>query len=155
MADMMLDDVAIFESLVDDYVLGDMGVSDAYEHGILSTEGELPHVQDAYDRINLLEFPLDGDIVNETWVLSEANVHTSKIVGNHNVAQPQREYLNDEAIANLHKEVPTCNVCGTAMTPRNGRYGKFYFCHKQCVGQSCVSDKYWQSVCIKSKPKGV
>ncbi|AUR87550.1 hypothetical protein NVP1101O_139 [Vibrio phage 1.101.O._10N.261.45.C6] len=54
--------------------------------------------------------------------------------------------LNKEATENLNYEVPTCNFCREFMTPREGRYGKFYFCGNYCEEQKNVSDTYWQSV---------
>lgn len=54
--------------------------------------------------------------------------------------------LNAEAVANLQKENPTCNICRQEMTARHGRYGKFYFCANQCAGQGTVSDTYWQKI---------
>ena len=54
--------------------------------------------------------------------------------------------LNQEAIKNLAKTNPTCNCCREEMMPREGKFGKFYYCMNNCEGQKCVSDKYWQSI---------
>lgn len=39
---------------------------------------------------------------------------------------------------------PTCNCCDTPMTPRMGRFGKFYFCNNGCESQPTISDKAWK-----------
>lgn len=54
--------------------------------------------------------------------------------------------LNERAIFNLFKSVPSCNCCGKPMTARDGKFGKFYFCENKCDGQKTVSDVYWKSL---------
>lgn len=39
---------------------------------------------------------------------------------------------------------PVCNSCNTPMTPRMGRFGKFYFCNNGCESQPTISDKAWR-----------
>ena len=39
---------------------------------------------------------------------------------------------------------PTCNCCDAPMTPRMGRFGKFYFCNNGCESQPTISDKAWR-----------
>ena len=41
---------------------------------------------------------------------------------------------------------PVCNCCGTPMTPRMGRFGKFYFCNNGCEYQPTISDKAWRAI---------
>ena len=61
----------------------------------------------------------------------------------------ERKWGNEKLNVTLRREFPTCNICEASMTPREGRFGKFYFCH--CEDQPTVSDKYWQSVRLKTR----
>jgi hypothetical protein len=49
--------------------------------------------------------------------------------------------------------VPTCNCCRDAMQPREGKFGKFYYCANGCADQKAVSDSYWQSY-LNKQSKG-
>lgn len=134
MADMALDDTAVFESLVDDYVSGDMSMHEAFEHGILNVDGtELPHVQAAYDRA-----PISLEYVQKNLVLVERGFTVGEL---RSIISSQARSL--AATVKLH---PTCNYCGGEMSPRMGKFGKFYYCSNRCPGQKAVSDAYWQSV---------
>jgi hypothetical protein len=150
MADFALDDVAVFEGLVDDYVSGDMCMHEAYDHGILGVDGsEMPHVQDAYDRKSISYEDVERDLNHTILEFDHAEIRSRINAQARHLTRkydPMSGVLNDVAIANLYKERPTCNVCEQEMSSRNGRYGLFYFCENACEGQGTVSDKYWQKV---------
>lgn len=145
-ADDFLDMVCDHEAFCDEYVSGLVSMEDAFEAGILDSTGcEVPELQAAYDRayiptVENIEVELERAVSNleRGWQRS-AQTHTQQPTRAQVIAQARQ--------ANLAKERPTCNCCGELMQPRNGRYGKFYFC--QCPEQVTVSDKYWQSVRIK------
>lgn len=143
MADMALDDVFIMEGLRDEYVEGNVSLQEAYEHGFVDQMGvEQEGIQEAFDRASI------GSIDSLNNELS----HTIKDFELLNKSPIQKSVrLNKQAIANLEKENPTCNICANEMSPRSGRYGKFYFCPNYCEGQSTVSDNYWQTIKAKQK----
>ena len=63
--------------------------------------------------------------------------------------QPRNQYprySTDEPKPTSELSPPTCNCCSTPMTPRIGRFGKFYFCNNGCESQPTISDKAWRSI---------
>ena len=158
MADMALYDCMINESYADDYVSGDMSKADAYEHGFIDEIGiENPHIQSAWHRSTFLMS--NSERYRELEVLdlqlSLSSFSTNKLnepIGIDVISVvdgvSKKIRLNEKGYENLRLENPTCNICHQQMTPRNGVYGKFYFCSNQCDGQKTVSDKYWQSIKI-------
>ena len=122
----------------DNYFAGNMSDYEAYEAGILDeggyTDGEQLQRVIARNPIGTPE-ELDNQLHHATKDLGAPSVNGSS---------PTSSGLNAEAVKNLQYDRPTCNICRKSMTPRNGQYGKFYFC--SCEGQGTVSDKYWQSI---------
>ena len=141
MADFALEDVAAEEHARDEYVNGDMSMQEAFERGFLDPMGvEQEGIQDAWDRSEILTARgIDKELERWTDKLTIAT-HTPEST---KLATRQ---LDEIAIESLKNDCPTCNWCRTLMTPRSGRYGKFYFCSNGCEKQKTVSDKYWQSV---------
>ena len=146
------------EFLRDDYATGNMSMEEAFERGFLDASGaEQEGIQEAYAR---MEIPtpeyLDNQLLHaeKDLALSMLMAKRDKLVAKRTGTTefyskgevPQYAILNQEAIDNLAKDTPTCNICRESMQPRVGRYGKFYYCANACKGQKCVSDKYWQSV---------
>lgn len=132
MADMALDEIAEWEDICDDYVAGGIRNEEAFELGILDEiAGEPQHLHAAWERV--------GPLAEESLDRAIGQVEFAPLG---HVTRPNN--LNAAAIANLKKDVPTCNICSVSMQPRTGRFGKFYFCN--CPGQKTVSDTYWQSI---------
>lgn len=129
MADFALEECAIFESLADDYVSGNMSLHEAYDHGFIDEHGvENPGLAGAHAR----------SFIPTEEALNNALSHSLKDL--------QLASSHSPTVVKQKKEFPTCNCCKTSMSPRQGKYGKFYFCPNHCEGQKCVSDKYWQTV---------
>lgn len=143
MADMFLDDVIQEEAYRDDYVSGAMGMQEAYDRGFLDEYGtETAGMQAAWDRAGI------GDARSVDRDLHIAELELSRSMGSyHTPAAPRERSLNSQAIKNLKNARPTCNICSRLMQPREGKFGKFYYC--SCPDQPTVSDKYWQKVRIK------
>ena len=108
-----------------DYVTGQSYISDDEQMPIYSESLSIPL---SYD-----------DVLTE--IGSMSRVVQTKL--NSRSLKPR---LNSQAIKNLSKEVPTCNICKVDMQGRDGRFGKFYFCPNGCKDQPTVSDNYWQKV---------
>lgn len=149
MADMALDDIAEWENVCDDYVAGNMSREDAYDLGIFDEVGdESMHLHAAYARAGAM----DEEGLNQALYVAElefdnASMRQTQIQIQQSNNTGKYAHLNKAAIANLRKEVPTCNFCVNPMKPRNGSFGKFYYC--LCPEQRTVSDTYWQSIRIK------
>lgn len=141
MSDFFNQEIEVQESLRDDYVNGEISAQDAYDHGFLDETGnETGGMQEAWDRSPILT--LEG--ANEALKLAEAQLSVS--VPSTRTEAPTG-LLNEQAKLNLSKLRPTCNWCGELMRPRDGRYGKFFWC--KCTQQSTVSEKYWESVRVR------
>jgi len=135
MADFELESVAGMENLRDDYVSGGMSMQEAYDNGFIDEMGiEQAGIQEAWDRSQI---PTVDNINNQ---LSHAVKDFELATLRKSVANPNMQHI--PSVKN--PGTPTCNVCHKNMRPRDGEYGKFYYCN--CVGQSCVSDKYWQKI---------
>lgn len=134
-------DMAIdHEAEWDDYFAGNMSDFEAYEKGILDSQGyaDVAQLNRVIDRNEIgTRESLDRQLRDAQKDLMIGDL-ISNNYGN------KRSVLNQAAIANLKKPRPTCNICGEMMKPRDGKYGKFYFC--TCPDQCTVSDKYWQKV---------
>lgn len=132
----------------DEYFAGGISDEEAYEKGILDSQGyaDAAQLNRVIDRNEIGNYEsLDRQLrdAQKDLMLSDLGSNNygdkrSNKYGN------KRSVLNQAAIDNLKKPRPTCNVCGEMMKPRDGKYGKFYFC--SCPDQCTVSDKYWQSV---------
>ena len=139
MADYFLEQVIEEESQRDNYVSGFMCMEDAYERGYIDETGsETRGMQEAWDRAGIG----DRESIDRDLMIAEADLNRASYQY-HTPAAP-RAQLNQAAIRNLRNDRPTCNVCRNLMQPREGRFGKFYFC--SCPDQKTVSDSYWQSV---------
>ena len=146
-ADDFLGMVIEHEAEWDDYVSGRMSDHDAFECGIVDSSG--------YADSSQLDRAVARNPIPTMGALDNQLEHAERVL-----MTPLRDrqvnierVINDAAIANLHKPRPTCSWCGEMMQPRDGRFGKFYFC--ECPEQDTVSDKYWQSVRIKETPKPI
>ena len=130
----------------DEYASGSMSDYDAYEAGILSHDGYVDSIQ--LERAVARNPIPTWDEVNNQLDHATKDFELSTLRSSVSKPSPsrgsKRRVLNQAAIDNLKKPRPTCNWCGEMMEPRNGKYGKFYFC--TCPEQCTVSDKYWQSV---------
>jgi len=139
MADMALGYALETEEQAYDYLSGSMSLLDAYENGIIDELGyatqDMSHIADRH-----------WDDITDTDNQLKHSLKDLELASHSNVrgAQAKKNAINAAAKNNLFKPRPTCNWCGEMMTPRNGKYGKFYFC--DCPEQGTVSDKYWQSV---------
>lgn len=124
----------------DDYFSGNMSLEDAYDKGIMNAQGyaDAAQLDRVIERNNIGTFDqLNADLKD---ALKDLNLSNQT----HNSYGCMKSALNQQAIKNLSKPHPTCNYCGEQMKARNGKYGKFYYCH--CPEQCTVSDKYWQSI---------
>lgn len=122
MAEMSLCFAEDTEILADQYVNGGMSLEEAYEHGLIDEHG------------------VEDEGLSAAWA-------RNKILNLEGIApaiQEEVRVLNRDPPVN--REYPTCNCCRSSMKPREGRYGKFYFCPKGCESQKCVSDAYWQLI---------
>lgn len=154
MADFALDDVCEFENLRDLYANSSMTQEEAFDAGFLDPTGawtgfEGPNFE---DRIDVLSYESLTDTIEHIDQCSFGPRVTVRECQVSPWLKQQREtypHLNDKAIYNLAKDVPTCNVCEEAMKQRSGRFGDFYYCANSCKGQKTVSEKYWDSVRIK------
>ena len=127
------------EALRDDYVNGGISSGDAFDLGFLDASGmEQEGMEAAWDR-SLICTPSE---------LSHELRHALSDLESTDRAPVVLRGLNLEAKRNLLRPRPTCNICRKMMDSREGKYGKFYYCH--CKDQSTVSDKYWQSVRIRA-----
>ncbi len=54
--------------------------------------------------------------------------------------------LTQNQLDALKNDAPTCNCCSTLMIKREGRYGTFFACKKQCKKQKNVSADYWDKI---------
>jgi hypothetical protein len=124
----------------DDYVAGHMSLDEAFERDFIRSDGsESEGITAAWDRAELLNY--EGTCA----ALKDAEKDLEIATLRSQSAQPSgHPFLNQAAVVNLQKSVPTCNTCSNPMTPRNGKFGKFYFC--PCPDQVTVSDAYWQQV---------
>lgn len=139
MADMALDRAWHEEEQLDQYCSGEMSLEDAYAYGLIDETGtEQEGVQAGWDRYELPTVDNLANALNHAEKDLDLSI-CSKVCIN-------KTQLNQQAIINLSKKNPTCNVCNEEMTARIGKFGKFYYCMNQCPEQKCVSDKYWQSV---------
>lgn len=163
MADFALADVAEMENLRDEYHSGRMSGLDAFDYGFVGPNGAEEALVgnlhdynngkfglDAYEQISkygaMLTKPESVQNINRY----EAELTTLKGTQNISKYENSKTYLtsnvNDEAIdIGRTSELPKCNMCREDMTPRAGKFGKFYFCRNVCEGQKTVSDKYWQN----------
>ena len=145
MADFALEGVIEEEFARDEYVSGHMSMQEAYDRGFLdemSTEQE--GVQAAWDRAGIHNAEsLDREIRDAAKDFEIADLRSAASIEQR---YTRKVLLNKAAIDNLSKAVPTCNCCATAMSEREGQYGKFYFCNNRCPSQKTISDSYWQSV---------
>lgn len=149
MADMALELCIQHEAEWDDYHCGFMSDEDAFESGIIDSQGYADSAQ--MERvIERNKIPTVENMNNELshaikdlTIASSQQVYPSTPLSR---SQSIKNTLNEAAIANLKKPNPTCNWCGQQMPSREGKYGKFYFCANRCPGQKTVSDSYWQSI---------
>lgn len=126
MAQDALDYAFVTEELLDDYVSGDMPLQEAFEHGFLDPLGrETEGVQNGWDRA----------VIGTPEQLNNQLSHALKDLTIATTPKKQKPKL-----------FPVCNCCNKEMTPRNGKYGKFYFCQNRCKNQKCVSETYWKTV---------
>lgn len=146
MADMFLEHVEQTEMLRDDYSCGNMSMEDAYDYGFLDETGCEIGMQDSYGRngIPTLEY------LQNQLKISELELSS---IGNQQSIRPATVSigLTKQALLNVRKNSPTCNVCLEEMQPQDGKFGKFYFCGNKCEGQKTVSDSYWQSLKVSFK----
>ena len=127
MADFFLDDVYEMECLRDEYVDGNMSQQDAYNMGFVNELGyEEENMQMAFDRSNM---QTKGDLSNDL---------------NNTIKDFEVLNLRNSASVSIKSKFPKCKICKETMLPRQGKYGKFYYCKNQCEGKKCVNDKYWQ-----------
>ena len=154
MAGYFLDEVCDEESLREDYALGFMSHEDAYDHNFINEMGyEQNGIQDAYDRIKLNDRSGLDDELNSTMLMLDIGIPSTTTTHSQERHSSERQSsgfsydrLSEEAIENLFKEHPTCNICRKEMGKRTGKFGAFYFC--SCKGQGTVSESYWNSVKI-------
>lgn len=151
MADMANERCEMDEMIRDEYLDGGMSAQDAYDHGLLDETGRFMfNIDDADVQIHTA-----ADIGRELWMAEatlsgHAPTARRPVVGQSSAqrnVKPEHAHLNDAAIANLKNAVPTCNCCLNLMKPREGKFGKFYYC--RCPNQPTVSDSYWQKTRIK------
>jgi hypothetical protein len=140
MAEMALDRAFTEEYQLDEYVQGNYSMEEAFEHGFLDASGmEQEGVQAGWDRATIGPDEIENELKH---AIKDFDLATQQL----SATYAPKKVLNTEAVANLNKDCPTCNCCRESMTPRKGKFGKFYFCDNACKDQSTVSDKYWQSV---------
>lgn len=145
MAEMALDNAMLDEMYLDDYCHGDMSMEEAYDHGFIDVTGtETKGVQQGWDRVIIG----GRDTIDKELELAVCHLEsTEEFMYQGELVEVTTSYvLNQQAIDNLKKELPTCNYCAESMTAREGKFGKFYFCGNYCKGQKTVGDAYWQSV---------
>jgi len=151
MADMALDNALRDEMYADEYVSGGMSSEEAMDHGFLDATGtEAPELGWFWDRQQIpTPENLDHELeVNILRLESNWEVPT-RICADEpaKVAKPRSHRFNAEDPYKITRaSVPKCNICGERMTPRMGKFGKFYFCGNYCPEQKPVSDNYWQSL---------
>lgn len=133
MADFELESIVTMENLRDEYVSGDMSMEEAYENGFIDEMGiEQEGIQTAWDRSQI---PTVENINNQ---LSHAIKDFEIATLRKSQPNPNLQYLPP-----TKPKLPICNVCHKDMQPREGKYGKFYYCN--CLGQKGVSAKSWGS----------
>ncbi len=132
MADMALEYAAMTESLLDEYVSGDMSLEDAYEEGFIDESGcETEGVQAGWDRAIIGPAEVDNALSHaekdfEIYALSK-----------------QLESSNTTTLTPSTTVSPSCSVCNTAMSKRAGKYGNFYHCLNRCAAQKTISEAAW------------
>lgn len=147
---MAIIDCITMEMLRESFASGEMGLSEAYDHGFVDELGvEQEGIQEAWDRLEIwTKEGLDNEISHASKDFTIAELRSDM------KNKPSKPRLNHGAIKNLSKEYPTCNTCEELMTPCNGRYGKFYYCPNSCKEQKTVSDSYWQKIKDEYKRRG-
>ena len=149
MAEIALDDCAAFEAEHDAFMTGNMSIHDAFEKGIIDHDGCIVDMQQFEMSINRNSIKTLENLNNEL-SHAEKDFELAMSRSERDAKHQLREVLSEEAIANIAKPNPTCNICSEQMRERMGKFGKFYFC--ECPDQCTVSDEYWQS--LKSNYQG-
>lgn len=140
-ADLAIEYAFATEELADDYAFGNMSMEDAYDHGLIDELGcEYPGLRDGFRGEIMSNETVDRELLSVEKNLEISAQRSRSTYGD------KRSVLNKAAKENLKKLVPTCNICGTDMRDRTGKFGKFYYCPNHCPEQKTVSDKYWQSI---------